>query len=195
MERSKITNSTSNVLPIWNLNSLYPSMDSPELKKDLEKVAEKSLSFETRYKTKVSQLTGPLLAHSIVEYEKIEEILGRIMSYAQLIYSGDMLDNDTGNFHQSMHEEVTRISSHLLFFNIELNIISDADLKEKLKSPELNHYYPWLRDLRVFQPHQLDDQLEKLFLEKNISGRAAWTRLFDEKIAELSFSIDGVESN
>ena len=76
-----------------------------------------------------------------------------------------------------------------------MNIISDADLKEKLKSPELNHYYPWLRDLRVFQPHQLDDQLEKLFLEKNISGRAAWTRLFDEKIAELSFSIDGVESN
>ena len=195
MEHSKITNSTSNVLPIWNLNSLYPSMDSPELKKDLEKVAEKSLSFETRYKTKVSQLTGPQLAHSIVEYEKIEEILGRIMSFAQLIYSGDMLDNDTGNFHQSMHEEVTRISSHLLFFNLELNIISDADLKEKLKSPELNHYYPWLRDLRVFQPHQLDDQLEKLFLEKNISGRAAWTRLFDEKIAELSFSIDGVESN
>ena len=104
MEHSKLTNSTSNVLPIWNLNSLYPSMDSPELKKDLEKVTEKSLSFETRYKTKVSQLTGPQLAHSIVEYEKIEEILGRIMSFAQLIYSGDMLENEKCKINKSMKE-------------------------------------------------------------------------------------------
>jgi Oligoendopeptidase F len=100
------------------------------------------------------------------------------MSSDPLIYSGDMLDNDTGNFHQFTHEEVMRISSHLLFFILELNTISDADLKEKLKSREFNHYYPWLRDLRVFQPHQLDDQVEKPFLEKNIRGRAAWTSTF-----------------
>ena len=128
MEHSKITNSTSNVLPIWNLNSLYPSMDSPELKKDLEKVAEKSLSFETRYKTKVSLTYGPSLAHSIVEYEKIEEILGRIMSFAQLIYSGDMLDNDTGNFHQSMHEESRE--SAVFFFQSRIEYYLRLTLKK-----------------------------------------------------------------
>ena len=193
MEYSEI--SISKDLPVWDLSSLYPGMRSSELKQDLEKVAEKATSFEIKYKDNVSQLTGPQLAHSIIEYEKIEETLGRLMSFAQLIYAGDMLDSEISNFHQSIHEKVTEISSHLLFFNLELNSLADAELKDKLKSPELNHYYPWIRDLRVFQPHQLDDKLEKLFLEKNISGRAAWTRLFDEKIAELRFSIGDTELN
>ena len=166
MEHSEI--SISKDLPVWDLSSLYPGMRSSVLKQDLEKVADKATSFEIKYKDNVSQLTGPQLAHSIIEYEKIEETLGRLMSFAQLIYAGDMLDSEISNFHQSIHEKVTEISSHLLFFNLELNFVSDAELKHKLKSPELNHYYPWIRDLRVFQPHQLDDKLEKLFLEKNI---------------------------
>ena len=131
MEHSEI--SSSKDLPVWDLSSLYPGMRSSELKQDLEKVAQKATSFEIKYKDNVSQLTGPQLAHSIIEYEKIEETLGRLMSFAQLIYAGDMLDSEISNFHQSIHEKVTEISSHLLFFNLELNSVSGAELKDKLK--------------------------------------------------------------
>src|SRR5690606_19905518 len=63
----------------------------------------------------------------------------------------------------------------------------------KLKDKALAHYQPWLRDVRSFRPYQLDDALEKLLLEKSVTGRAAWNRLFDETIASLTFPYDGKE--
>ncbi len=47
--------------------------------------------------------------------------------------------------------------------------------------------------MRAQRPHQLSDDLEKLLLEKSVSGRAAWMRLFDETIAELRFPFRGRE--
>src|SRR5262249_17842431 len=72
-----------------------------------------------------------------------------------------------------------------------LNRIDDAALDEKLKAPALARYAPWLRDLRVYRPHQLSDDLEKLLHEKHVAGRAAWTRLFDQTMADLRFPLDG----
>ena len=57
----------------------------------------------------------------------------------------------------------------------------------------LSHWRPWLEDIRKDKPYELSDDLEKLFHEKSISGRAAWNRLFDETIASLRFDIDGTE--
>ena len=57
----------------------------------------------------------------------------------------------------------------------------------------LAHYRPWLRDTRAFRPHQLSDEIEKLLHEKYVAGRAAWTRLFDETIADLRFPFRGKE--
>jgi oligoendopeptidase F len=81
----------------------------------------------------------------------------------------------------------------LLFFTLELNRLDDAELDAKLADARLAHYRPWLRDTRAFRPHQLSDELEKLLHEKYVAGRAAWTRLFDETIAELRFPFRGRE--
>ena len=66
-----------------------------------------------------------------------------------------------------------------------------------LKDPALAKYGPWLRDLRVFRPHQLSDELEKALHEKYVVGRAAWSRLFDETIARLREHAleDGIRQN
>ena len=94
------------------------------------------------------------------------------MSYAQLLFSGDSTDARIGQFYQTTTERVTAISSHLLFFTLELNRLDEAALEEKLADPALARYRPWLRDLRVFRPHQLPDELEKLLHEKEVTGRA-----------------------
>ena len=54
-------------------------------------------------------------------------------------------------------------------------------------------YQPWLRDVRSFRPHQLDDEIERVLHEKSITGRNAWVRLFDETLAGLRFPLDGKE--
>ncbi len=120
---------------------------------------------------KLAGLSGAALAAAIAEYERIDEVLGRVMSYAQLQFSGDGTDATIGQFMQSCSERVTAISSHLIFFTLELNRLDDAVLEAKLADPALARWQPFLRDLRVFRPHQLSDEAEKLLHDKSVTGR------------------------
>ncbi len=180
-------------LPSWDLADLYPGADSPELTRDLERCEADAKAFRDRYAGKVADLSGSELGRAIAAYEAMDEILGRVMSFAHLMYAGDMSDPNVGKFYQSMQERVNGISTELLFFTLEINRIDDADLEAKLAAPELAHFRPWLRDTRAFRDHQLSDDLEKLLHEKYVAGRAAWTRLFDETMARLRFPMDGKE--
>jgi oligoendopeptidase F len=180
-------------LPVWDLSDLYPAPDSAALKRDLEGTERDAEDFRRRHEGKLVTLSGAALGAAVAEYERLQETLGRIMSYASLLYSGDMSDVEIARFFQNMQEKVNTLSSVLLFFTLEINRIDDASLAEKLKAPALARYAPWLRDTRAFRPHQLSDELEKLLHEKYVAGRAAWTRLFDETMAALRFPIDGKE--
>jgi oligoendopeptidase F len=178
-------------LPEWDLSDLYSSPDGPEITGDIEKARKSAARFAKRYLGKLTDLDGDTLARAIREYEKIDEVLSRVMSYASLRYAGDMSDPENGRFYQSMQETVVGISSHLLFFTLEINRIPDRKLRQKLKaSAKLQHFEPWLRDSRAYRPHQLDDQIEKLLHEKAVAGRGAWNRLFDETMAELTFEVE-----
>ena len=181
----------ADLLPSWDLTDLYPAPDSPGLAADADRADAAARAFEAEHAGHVAALPGAGLAAALAEYERIEEILGRLMSYAQLQFSTDSLDPGIAKFYQSTSERVTTISSHLLFLSLELNRIEEADLAAKLADPALARYAPFLRDLRVFRPHQLDDNLEKLLHEKEVTGRSAWSRLFDETVAALRIPVRG----
>tara|TARA_B100001123_G_scaffold131576_1_gene152781 strand:- start:816 stop:2660 length:1845 start_codon:yes stop_codon:yes gene_type:complete len=180
-------------LPVWDLADLYPSTDGPELKKDLEAMDAAAKAFHEQYKGRIDKLTGAELAEAIREYERIDEVLSRIMSFAHLTYAGDMSDPEIGRFFSSMQDRITKISTPLLFFTLEINKISDDSMGKKLADTDLKAYESWLRDVRVFRPHQLDDELERLLHERHVVGRSAWNRLFDETVAGLRFPFRGEE--
>ena len=174
---------TNQSLPAWDLSDLYPAPDSPEVEADFARAEQRAKAFEAAYAGKLAGLTGDGLAAAIAEYEQIEEILGRLGSYAGLLFAGDSTDPDLGKFYQTVSERATAISTHLIFFTLELNRMEDV--------PPAGVYGPWLRDLRVFRPHQLSDEVEKLLHEKEVTGRSAWSRLFDETTAGMRISLRG----
>ncbi len=178
-------------LPEWDLSDLYPAPDSSALSADLDRSAADAAAFEGRYKGKLAGLDGAALAAAIAEYERIEEVLGRAGSYAQLVYAGDQSDPRTGRFYQGMVERLSDISTALLFFTLELNRLDEAALQGHLATPALARYAPWLRDVRAMRPHLLDDEIERVLHEKQVVGRAAWIRLFDETMAGLRFAYRG----
>ncbi len=178
-------------LPNWNLADLYTGTESPQLTADLDRAERDARDFSTRLAGRLAGLAAADLADAIAEYERIEEVLGRVMSYAQLLFAGDSTDPAIGRFYQSMTERVTAISSHLIFFTLEINRIDEAALATRLRDKRLARWQPWLRDLRVFLPHQLSDEAEKLLHEKEVTGRTAWTRLFDETIAAMRVTVGG----
>ncbi len=176
-------------LPTWNLADLYPGQDSPQLAADLATAERDAAAFAQSHAGRLAQLSGDALAEAIAAFERIEEVLGKVMSYAGLLFAADSTDPATGRFYQSMTERATEISSHLLFFTLELNGIDEDVLKTKLASPALASWRPWLADLRVFRPHQLPEDQERLLHEKEVTGPTAWSRLFDETIAGLRVTI------
>lgn len=179
-------------LPSWDLSDLYPGPKSPELEADFAEAARAAKAFAARYAGRLADIGGAELAEALQEYQRIEEIEGRLASYAQLQFSTDSTDPALGQFYQSVNERITTISSDLLFFSLELNRLDDATLDAK-RGPELARFDPFLRDLRVFRPHQLSDELEKLLHEKEVTGRSAWSRLFDETVAGMRVPVQGEE--
>ncbi|MFP4268966.1 MAG: M3 family oligoendopeptidase [Alphaproteobacteria bacterium] len=180
--------------PTWDLRDLYTGLDDPALGIDLDRAEREAADLAATYKGKVKDLDGDALAQMIQRYERLSDQLGRVASYAGLRFAAQRDDAELGRFYQGVQERINAITTPLLFVSLELNRIDDADLEAKIAgSPPLKPYRPWLRDLRAFRPHQLDDAIEETLHEKAVAGRSAWVRLFDETMAELRFSFRGEE--
>ncbi len=188
-------------LPEWSLADLYPSMDSPSYARDLERAAAECGAFAEAYRGKLATLAeadlanpnSARIAEAVARYEALEDLLGRITSYAGLTYYGDTSDPVRAKFFGDAQEKVTTASTHLLFFQLELNRL-DGGLVAKLAAEgPLAHYRPWLEDIRKEKPYELSDETERLFHEKAITGSSAFSRLFDETIAALRFEVRGEE--
>ncbi len=185
----------SQLLPAWDLSDLYPSPDSPLVTEDLDRAETTAKAFARAHAGTLASLTGSALAAVIAEYERIHDVLGRVGSYAQLLFAADSSDPAVGQFYQTINERITAISSDLIFFTLEINRLDDAVLEAKLADAALARYRPWLRDLRVFRPHQLDDQLEKLNHERDLTANGAWKRLFDETVAAMRVDLNGRDAD
>ena len=196
--RRPAAKSTAGNLPEWNLADLYASIEAPEIAHDLDKIDADCAAFEAAYKGKLAEETakpngGVWLADVIRSYEAIDDLAGRITSYAGLIHAGNTVDPAISKFYGDVSERITAASVHLLFFALELNRIDDAVMEQAMATPELGHFRPWIEDSRKDKPYQLEDRVEQLFHEKSQTGYGAFNRLFDQTIAGLRFKIGGKE--
>ncbi len=185
-------------LPEWNLADLYPAMDAPEFKRDLEHAQKECQAFANAYRGKLAgmlseQNAGAALHEAVARYERLDELMGRLMSFVGLVYAGDTGDPLRAKLYGDTQERLTIAGAEILFFQLELNQLDDGALARAAAESALSHYRPWLEDIRREKPFQLDDKLERLFLEKSVSGASAWNRLFDETMAALRFDVDGEE--
>jgi oligoendopeptidase F len=183
-------------LPEWNLADLYAGLDDPAIKRDLDRSDADCIAFEEAYKGKLAALAtapqgGAALAEAVRRYEAIDDLMGRLGSYAGLVHAGDTVDPARTKFYGDVQERMTAASTHLLFFTLELNRVDDALLEAAMADPALGHYRPWLDDVRRYRPYQLEDRVEQLFHEKSMTAYSAWNRQFDATIANLRFKISG----
>jgi oligoendopeptidase F len=178
-------------LPEWDLSDLYPATDSAEIKRDLDWLEQACAGFAADFEGKLGDLDAAGFLDAVHRHEKIENIAGRIMSFAGLRYYQLTTDSSRTKFLSDTQEKITTYTTPLVFFTLELNRLDDHVLDDLFAgSDDLRRYKPAFDRIRAMKPYQLSDELEKFLHDLGVVGDA-WERLFDETIAGLEFEING----
>ncbi len=187
-----VTSKSFGDLPEWDLGDLYPAPDSPELARDVEALEQAAQGFASRYENRLADLDAAGMLACIEEYQQIDILAGRIMSYAGLRYYQNTTDAGRAKLLSDLQNRVTDATTPLVFFSLEFNRISDADYEAVFTAADgPARYRPVFDRMRAMRPHQLSDELEKFLHDNSVVGAAAWNRLFDETTAGLEFDVDG----
>ncbi|TNC48026.1 M3 family oligoendopeptidase [Rubellimicrobium rubrum] len=179
-------------LPEWNLTDLYESPDAPEIKRDMDWLETACTDFARDYQGQLATLDAHGLLDAVLRYERIEQIAGRIMSYAGLRYYQITTDGERAKFMSDCQDRITTYTTSLVFWGLEFNRLEDDHLNSLLgQSQDLHRYKPVFDRMRAMKPYQLSDELEKFLHDQSSVGASAWNKLFDETIAGLEFEVNG----
>lgn len=168
----------------WDLSALYENETLLEV--DLKDAASRAKSFESVCKGKLKELHVNEFLESIREYESINEMLGRIMTYAFLKFA---TNSDNGGFYAKYQQAHSNIAEDLLFFELEFNKLSKPKQEELIAAAPTYKYY--LESLMEEKPYQLSQKEERILLKKEMTSSSAFSRLFDEHFSRLKFSYEG----
>ncbi len=177
----------------WDLSDLYNSIDDPALENDKEKVVEQAAEFASTYKENVADLDEEGMKQALQEYEELIETVGKIGSYAHLIWSTNTNKPEYGKMKQEASELSSKIHQKLVFFDVEWLNMDDEKAQKLIESDELEGYKHYLETSRRYRDHVLSEKEEQVLSAKKVTGRSAWNRYFDETMGAARFELDGEE--
>lgn len=168
----------------WRLSDLFKNEEA--LESYTQELEEKSLNFSKMYRGNFKHISSVDFLEALKEYERIQEGLAKVMTYAYLKFA---TDSDNGAFYAKYAKKYTQIDENLLFFELEFNKLTKAKQDEIIMLSSDYTYY--LKSLQEYKSHQLTQKEERILLKTSILGKSAFTRLFDEYFSNLTFSYNG----
>jgi oligoendopeptidase F len=175
----------------WNLDDLYTGDRAAAVEADLRRADDLAQAFAAEVRGTLAGLDATGMVEAVRRMEGIEEILGRAASYAFLHFCTDMADAPRGALLQRVEEAMTQTGTRLLFFNLEWIAVSDEAALTLLADPVLAPYRHHLESARRYRAYVLTEPEEKVMVEKSVTARTAWNRLFDELASAIKVEVDG----
>ena len=176
----------------WDLSDLYKDINDPQIDRDIKAINNTTEEFNRNVKGELKNpsLTSKQLLSWYKEYEKISEQLFNLNLYSRLIYSINTLDDNIKSFRAKIEDFEVKIREKLLFFNLELNFISDEKFSELMDDKELINYHHALKFNRLKKLHQLSEKEEQIILMKDITGNSAFIKLYNELKSSFIFDFE-----
>ena len=183
----------SNNIPRWNLDSIFPSIDSPEYKnaladftagmENLENLLESAGNF---IKNASENFDFPVWLKGFLEAdEKVSSLCGSLNAYAYIIYSVDTTNTAYLNNITKIDNLTLRYRQIDLGFKSVL-LANSARLDDFYKRfPEFESYRYLLNETLEETKHQMSPAEEKLAGELQQTGGDAWDRLHEQLISNL----------
>ncbi|MCH7517507.1 MAG: M3 family oligoendopeptidase [Candidatus Dadabacteria bacterium] len=175
----------------WDLSDLYSNLKDKKIQRDIKDLFQKSEAFEKKYRGKINspKLTPKFLLNAVEDLEYISEKIGKLLSFAYLVFAGNTRNPENGAFLQMIQEKSTEARKHLMFFELEWIKLSNKKVDSLLNNKILFQYKHFLEQERRYKPHKLSEPEEKILDEKANTGSRAFKRLFDEILNNIRFKI------
>nr|WP_314118432.1 M3 family oligoendopeptidase [uncultured Campylobacter sp.] len=168
----------------WNLGELFAN--EAEFSGAIDSAAAQARDFEAKFKDKLHTLSAEEFLGALELYEGISEQIGKIMSFAHLRFARD---TSLGAQQAKTEQACNDISQNLLFFELEFNELDAAKQDEFIAGSGRFRYY--LSLLKRRKAHQLSLPQESVLLKTSPVSGEAFSRLFDESMARMSFDFRG----
>ncbi|WP_295151441.1 M3 family oligoendopeptidase [uncultured Campylobacter sp.] len=168
----------------WNLGELFAN--EAEFGGAIDSAAAQARDFELKFKDRLRALSAEEFLGALEIYESISEQIGKIMSFAHLSFARD---TSLGAQQAKTEQACNDISQSLLFFELEFNELDAAKQDEFIAGSGRFRYY--LSLLKRRKAHQLSLPQESVLLKTSLVSGEAFSRLFDESMARMSFDFRG----
>jgi len=168
----------------WNLGELFAN--EAEFGGAIESATAQARDFEAKFKDGLHALSAEEFLGALELYESISEQIGKIMSFAHLRFAQD---TSLGAQQAKTEQACNDISQNLLFFELEFNELDAAKQDEFIAGSGRFRYY--LSLLKQRKAHQLSLPQESVLLKTSPVSGEAFSRLFDESMARMSFDFRG----
>jgi oligoendopeptidase F len=175
----------------WDLSDLYSGLKDKRIERDLKNLIKRSEAFEKKYRGKIntSSVKPGTLLNAVKELESISELVGKLLSFAYLMFAADTSKPEHGAFLQRTQEKATEARKHLMFFELEWIGLNDKTARKLLEDKKLADYRHFLEQERRYKPHRLSEPEEMILDEKANTGSRAFKRLFDEVLNNIRFKV------
>lgn len=174
----------------WNLDPLYTGPDDPAIEEDLREAAERAETFRQDYRAVLKTETpGPdLLCRALDDYRAIQRLGLKPCFYVHLLFARDSTRQDARKAMGRVREQWNAISETALFFELELLRLDEGAFSSLAGHSDLAEYAHYLHKLRAQSAYALEESVEQALLRKDLSGKDAFTQLFEELTSSLLFT-------
>ena len=176
----------------WDLTALTGTDEPDAALAMLDSAIVDVESFQSARGT-IGELDAAALADLLRRAEQIIDVVQRATGRAHLEYATDVADPARGARMAAAQEKATAVMTRMIFIELEWAAMADDRADALVDDPALAFCRHHLRTLRQARPHLLSEAEERILAEKSVSGVSAWTRLFDEQLADVTASVPGEE--
>jgi len=177
----------------WNLSDLFNGLTDPKIETTLDAAEKKVEAFVQNYRGKLADLSAAELLQAFKDEESLISPLYQLSQFAHLNTAADTADETAKALEARVDEALSKISNQMVFFNLELAAMSDADFAKFDGAPELEDYKYPVYQTRKNAKYNLSEKEEQILILKSLTSSRANQKLYDELTSsfQFEFELDG----
>jgi len=185
----------------WDLSPYFEGIDSENYRNDMKTIEKSCKVFSDKWRPSFGSQDSPKSPKSTNFKELLNEydgLIGKISILHSFIYCLNSAHTDSQIYQSELAKIIdlwSRCQNILLFVELGIKNLSEKDVNALMESSDLSEYRYFIKSLRVTKPYTLSEGEEKLVSIKNVTGKGAWVRYFDQFTASFKYNISEISPN